>query len=145
MKTCPSCHSGLIIKSGKIKGVQRYECKICSYHFTVTHPGKPEWMKRMAIHLYLEGLSIRKISRILDISDMAVGKWLKPVRAELDKYRKNHIFSREIHSVEHFMITRKLFQNFGWLVIGLEENEGLSLLGSAETSNCILQAKSGYL
>lgn len=145
MNTCPRCHSHQIVKSGRLKGIQRYECKNCRYHFTVRYFGKPDWMRRIAIHLYLEGLSIRKISKILDISDMAVGKWLKPLRGELDKYRKRHMISREIHSVEHFMITRKLFQNFGWLVIGIEENEGMSLLGSAETNNCILQARPGYL
>lgn len=99
----------------------------------------------MAVHLYLEGLSIRKISRILDISDMAVGKWLKPMKSALDEFRKERVLSREIHSVEHFMITRQLFRNYGWLVVGMEENEGTCLLGSTETSNCILQVRTGHL
>lgn len=141
MDHCPHCGSVSLVKAGIIADIQRYKCKDCGYHFTVTERGKPDWMKRMAIHLYIEGMSIRKIARILNVSDVAVGKWLQPVKSHLESCRKETVVSRNIHNIEHFMITRKLFQNFGWLVVGMEENEGVCLLGSLETDNCILERK----
>ncbi len=139
MKYCPKCNSGQIVKSGIIHDCQRYKCKNCNYHFTVGQRGLPARYKRMAIHLWLEGLSIRNVGRILNISAVATGKWVNPVKDELAKYRKPKITSKELHSVEHFMITKNMFQQYGWLVIGLEENEEICLLGTTETRNCSIK------
>ena len=35
MKKCPKCPSEDTVKSGKIRGKQRYKCKACNYHYTV--------------------------------------------------------------------------------------------------------------
>ena len=139
MKICPKCNSPETVKSGKIKESQRYKCKLCNYHFTVDQRGLPVKYKRIAVHLWLEGLSIRNIGRILNISDVAVGNWINPVKGELSKYRKPKITSKELHSVEHFMITKNMFRQFGWLLIGMEENEDICLLGTTETRNCRLK------
>ena len=39
-KHCPKCHSNSYVKSGIIKGRQRYKCKDCNYYFTVQKLGK---------------------------------------------------------------------------------------------------------
>ncbi|MCP4458154.1 MAG: IS1 family transposase, partial [Cytophagales bacterium] len=45
---CPKCSSSAGIKSGKIKGKQRYKCKKCSYHYTVQQKStaKPKELKK---------------------------------------------------------------------------------------------------
>lgn len=136
MRFCPRCNSKSIVKSGFVKGTQRYKCKLCAYHFTVERRGLPVKYKRIAMHLWLEGLSIRSIGRILNVSDVAVGSWINPVKDDLQMFRKPKIAIRELHSVEHFMITKNMFRRFGWLIIGMEENEDVCLLGSTETRNC---------
>ncbi|MEB3309493.1 MAG: transposase, partial [Snowella sp.] len=34
MNQCPKCEHQRIIKSGFVKGKQRYKCKSCNYQFT---------------------------------------------------------------------------------------------------------------
>jgi len=141
MKKCVRCNSENIVKSGIVNEKQRYKCQKCNYHFTVVSKGFPEKVKRIAIHLWLEGMSIRRIGRIMNVSDVAIGKWLNPVKDELRKYRKQKIYTKELHSIEHFMISKKLFNQFGWLIIGMEENEEICLLGTTETRNCQIRRK----
>lgn len=141
MKDCIRCNSGKVVKSGKVLGNQRYKCNNCNYHFTENSKGYDANIKRSAIHLYLEGLSIRNIGRILNVSDVTVGKWIRPISNELSVYRKKDIKLKELHKIEHFMISKDLFNNYGWLLIGLEDNIDTCLLGSSETRNCKISIK----
>jgi transposase-like protein len=133
---CPKCHSGQIIKSGFVSNKQRYKCCACNYHFTRNSKGVKADQKRIAFHLYLEGYSMREISRILGISDVAVGKWIRPVKSHLVPLRKRKVKKVELHRIEHFLLSKAMFQHFGWLLIGMEENKDICLLGSQETGNC---------
>ena len=51
------------IKRGKINGKQRYRCKVCSYSYTVLRKktSKPDFLKRKALQLSLEGTEIQII------------------------------------------------------------------------------------
>ena len=71
-----------------------------------------------------------EISRILRVSDVAVGKWIKPVKAHLVPLRKRKVKKVELHRIEHFLLSKAMFQRFGWLLIGMEENKDICLLGS---------------
>ena len=53
---CPKCNSSANVKSGKIKGRQRYTCKECGYHYSVEmkSTAKLKSLKRQALHMYLE-------------------------------------------------------------------------------------------
>lgn len=70
------CLRGLSIqlwKAGFVHGRQRYKCKFCSYHFTKNAlKGKPKEIKRLALHMDLEGLGFRSIGRVLGVSNVAV-------------------------------------------------------------------------
>lgn len=136
MDFCPKCTSADFVKAGIVAERQRYKCKICNYYFTVAERGASLEKKRLAIHLYIEGLSIRRISRILDVSDTAIRKWLIPLKDELDILRKNTPQVKPMHKVEHFLRSREIFSKFGWILLGLEENQGIFLLGSHDTGNC---------
>jgi transposase len=95
-------------------------------------------VKRLAMHLYLEGMGFRAIGRIIGVSDVAVAKWIAPGRDHLDPLRKKSLKMEELNKYEHFFITRELFNKFGWLLIGTEDNAGRCLLGSYTLGNCKL-------
>ena len=76
---CPKCSSEKNVKSGFAKGRQRYKCKDCGCLFSVEikSTAKPASMKKMALHLYLEGLGFRSIGRILNVSNVSVLNWIR--------------------------------------------------------------------
>ena len=76
---CPKCRSVEVVKSGIVKGRQRYKCKSCQYYFSVMKEGKsidPYYVIK-ALQLYIEGVSLREIERILGISHVSVMNWIK--------------------------------------------------------------------
>lgn len=78
-KKCPTCQSSNCIKSGIVKGRQRFKCKDCNYYFTVSKAGKRinDYYVNKALQLYLEGLTYREIERILGVSHVSVINWVK--------------------------------------------------------------------
>ena len=78
---CKRCGVSDYAKAGTARGHQRYRCRACGCHFTDTPlRGKPPAMKALAVLLYGMGnMSFSMIGRLLDVSDVAVLKW---VRAE---------------------------------------------------------------
>ena len=76
---CPKCQSEELIKSGVVKGRQRFRCKSCGFCFTVLKEGKsidPYYVIK-ALQLYIEGVTYREIERILGISHVSVMNWVK--------------------------------------------------------------------
>lgn len=76
---CPKCKSHDIVKSGMAKGKQRYKCHACNYNFTVMKQGKsidPYYVIK-ALQLYIEGVTLREIERILGVSHVSVMNWVK--------------------------------------------------------------------
>lgn len=76
---CPKCKSEEIVKSGMAKGKQRYKCHSCNYNFTVMKEGKsidPYYVIK-ALQLYIEGVTLREIERILGVSHVSVMNWVK--------------------------------------------------------------------
>ncbi len=136
MEICPRCDSKNYVKAGFVAKRQRYRCKSCNYNFTVEERGVSVGKKRLAMHLYLEGLSIRRIARVLEVSDTAVRKWLLPWRDDLNFFRNKNANIKPMHKVEHFLRSRDVFSRFGWLMLGIEENQGICLFGSHDTGNC---------
>ncbi len=78
---CKRCGGLDYARSGVVRGHQRYRCRACGCHFTDTPMrGKPPAMKALAVLLYgMGGMSFSMIGRVLEVSDVAVLKW---VRAE---------------------------------------------------------------
>ena len=76
---CPKCKQEDLVKSGVVKGRQRYRCRSCNYFFTVLKSGKnidPYYVIK-ALQLYIEGVTYREIERILGISHVSVMNWVK--------------------------------------------------------------------
>ncbi|CAM3305680.1 InsA N-terminal domain-containing protein [Flavobacterium longum] len=82
--TCPKCRNENIVKSGVVKGRQRYLCKRCQYHFSVNKLGKKidNYYVTKALQLYLEGMSLREIERILGVSHVTVSSWVKTYKVK---------------------------------------------------------------
>ena len=65
---CTRCESKSIINNGKAQGKQRYKCKSCGFNFVAIDGrsrGKNIDKQKMAIHLQLENMGFRAISRVL--------------------------------------------------------------------------------
>ncbi|CAA6823294.1 MAG: conserved hypothetical protein [uncultured Aureispira sp.] len=92
-KQCPNCQSSNYIKSGVIKGRQRFKCKDCNYYFTVFKAGKRinDYYVNKALQLYLEGLTYREIERILGVSHVSVMNWVK-------KYNIKRPYNKNFHT-----------------------------------------------
>jgi len=81
---CKRCKDTEIGKAGQVRGLQRYVCKSCRYYFTLTPPrGKTQQEKLLALHLYASGLSLRKIGKLIGVSQVAIQKWIQALVPQL--------------------------------------------------------------
>ena len=75
---CTKCSSENYVKNGHVFGWQRYICKDCGYQFTkIGERGKPMNIILTAHALYMFGLSIRQIARVVGVSAQSVSRWIK--------------------------------------------------------------------
>ena len=75
---CIKCGNNQIIKNGYVFGGQRYKCKNCGYQFTkMTDAGKPLYIKLMSHGLYMSGLSMREIARIVGVTAQSISRWIR--------------------------------------------------------------------
>lgn len=89
---CPRCNSNNKVKNGTIRGLQRYKCKNCNYNFSVElkSTGKPLFIKKQALILYLEGLGFSSIARFLKVSHVSVMNWIKKFGREVMQLKSEH-------------------------------------------------------
>ena len=123
---CPRCNKEKIKRNGFVVDKQRFKCKSCNFSFTLHEPlGKPKEIKRLAIHMYLEGLGFRSIGRILDVSNVAVLKWIRNASHEVASFvetkdkNKEEIKVMELDEMWHFVSKKNTKSGSGWLLIEL--------------------------
>lgn len=130
---CPKCSSSSYVKYGINHGKQRYRCKVCHHQFTSFQPrGASKETKDFALKLYLEGLSLRAIGRILNYSNVAILKWIRAFgeqaeeihKQEMSKLRKVSVI--EIDEMHHYVGKKNASSGYGWLLIEIPKE----LLGS---------------
>jgi len=107
---CPQCNAQNVIKSGLVKGRQRFKCKECSYQFTnfSKERSKPLWMKLEAILMYLSGMSMNATAKLLGVSAQSVLNWVRDF-AEVN-YEKPALESAvvvELDELWHFIQEKK--------------------------------------
>jgi transposase-like protein len=131
---CPKCSCDKRVKSGFIKGVQRYKCKCCGCNYTVElkSTAKPKSMKKQALHLYLEGLGFRSIGRFLGISNVSALNWIRSFGKEVQELNSQ---SREIEVVEvdemhSYIGSKKTAAGYGLLLIDMGKGLSTSLLAA---------------
>lgn len=84
---CPRCQDTTNqIKHGRTPaGSQRYHCKQCGARYTPAgkERGYDEEIRLQALTLYLEGLSLREISRLLSVNHQSVANWINDFATHL--------------------------------------------------------------
>jgi len=121
---CLKCGSEARIKSGVQGDKQRYKCKGCGYHYTrETVRGMGEVVKQQAVSLYLEGLGIRAIARQVQVSHVAVLKWLKAAAQALPAiHLPNQSQAIELDELWHYEQKKSVSVGSGLLLSGKASN-----------------------
>ena len=109
---CWKCGSEAFVKNGFMAGSQRYKCKKCGFQFTRDTPhGKPMKDKILALVLYLSGLSMNVIGKILGVTAQSVMRWIKMF---YDKFVTENDVESYIEEIEvdemHSYINKKKIQ-----------------------------------
>jgi transposase-like protein len=120
---CPKCGGEEVSKSGIISGRQRYKCKNCGYHFSVNKLGKSidKYYVIKALQLYLEGISLREIERILGISHVSVMNWVKQYGIKAPENSSYHPTYKVLSHEElvKFMASRDQIAGTGMIITEL--------------------------
>jgi transposase-like protein len=131
---CPKCNSSNKIKSGKTKGRRRYRCKECGYNYSVElkSTAKPKSVKRLTLHMYLEGLGFRAIGKILGVSNVSVLRWIKEFSQQVRELstEKQHIEMVEVDEIHSYIGSKKTTVGYELLLIDMEKDSLISLLAA---------------
>lgn len=129
---CPKCLCAKRVKSGIIKGNQRYKCKDCGCNYTVEvkSTAKPKLMKKHALHLYLEGLGFRSIGRVLGVSNVSVLNWIHRFGKEVLELNSESqkIEMVELDEMHSYLDSKKTTVGNGLLLIDMGKDSSISLL-----------------
>lgn len=121
---CRKCGSGAFVKNGLMAGAQRYKCKECGFQFTRETPhGRPLQHKILAVILYLSGLSMNIIGKIIGVSTQSVMRWRKIFyeKFEVDDALKSSIEEIESDEMASFLAQKKTMSASGkFFIITLE-------------------------
>jgi transposase len=129
---CKKCSSPKVVKAGKVNGNQRYKCKECNRQFQPNRrQGKPESVKRLAILLYMLGLSMRTIAKVTKSDLHAVYRWIRAFAEDnyIKPKPKSHKVIIELDEMWHYINSKKTSAGYGRLIAAIPVN--LST-GSAE-------------
>ena len=122
MLECPKCNGNCVIKSGKIKGRQRYKCKPCSYFYTVKQKSDTSTagIRRFALTMYLEGMGFRSIGRSLGFSHVAVYQWIKSFGEQVEDVKSSKPAKIvEIDELHSYVGYKKTIAGSGLLLIDM--------------------------
>jgi transposase-like protein len=127
---CPKCSESDFVKNGKAYGKQRFKCKLCGNNFTVELKSyaKPKATKRLALQMYLEGLGFHSIARLLNVSHVAVQKWIKAFGKEIEHYKNDSpVKIVEMDELHTYIGRKKTTVGYGLLLIEMGENSSTSI------------------
>lgn len=125
---CPRCHNNNKKKDGFVNGLQRYQCKACSFRFSVERKSDVKSLetRRLALEMYLEGLGFRAIGRILKISYGTVYQWIKQWGSNVSlPKRQQGLKVVEIDELHSYINSKKATVGYGLLLIDLAKGTSL--------------------
>jgi transposase-like protein len=130
MSSCPRCGSDQTVSNGSVRGVSKRRCKACSYQFTrADRPGKPLSVKLLAVALYLHGLSMNAIAKLIGVSTPAVLKWIRlHAQTHCPKPTPGEAVIVELDEMWHFLQKKTASSGSGKLFVVIQ---GDSLIGNA--------------
>ncbi len=120
---CPKCKNDHVVKSGVVKGRQRFLCKDCRYFFTVFKDGKnidPYYVIK-ALQLYIEGVSLREIERLIGVSHVSVMNWVKKYKVQAPENMEYHPTYKVLKHSEllDYMTNREVLKDSGMIITEL--------------------------
>jgi transposase-like protein len=128
---CKKCSGSRYVKSGIVRGHQRYQCKDCNCNFKVgDNRGKvsPE-ARALAMLLYGSGkASYGMIARLFNVSRSAVLYWIRNIGSKLpDPILDTTIEEVSIDEMWHFLNKKNEKYGFGepWLAVPTGLSAGL--------------------
>ena len=82
------------VKAGKVQGEQRFKCKDCGCQFVPTRQkGRSANTKTVALFLYVSGLSLRGIAKVVKANAHAVYRWILAY-GRMNYEQRNHAAKR---------------------------------------------------
>ncbi len=122
---CKKCGGKEHNKNGFVKGHQRYKCKNCGYQFVPTlQKCFDEQTKLIACLLYISGLSLRTIARLLHTSATSVLSWVR--KFALENYEKPQPNSEavivQLDEMWHFLHLKKTNFGYGKLIVLIQDS-----------------------
>jgi transposase-like protein len=124
---CPKCKLDTAVKNGNVRGKQRVYCKKCKGNFTIMV--KDDLSERIALHLYLEGLTPNWISKLSKKyrTGHSIKRWIKQLGLGFDEIRNQNKERKSVSSVEelpteikNILSTNHSKLKSGVLVVGLD-------------------------
>ena len=140
---CLYCQSFETSKYGSVRGIARRKCRLYLKSYAGKESkgapagctmlqqlrgrckgpkGAPDGMKRMAVHMYLEGNGFSSIGRILSYSKTAVFYWVREAGNRLADNLPESLPVMEFDEMWHFVKKKVENYGFGLLMTGAEEN-----------------------
>ena len=127
---CGKCRSKNTVKAGFNHGKQRYKCKDCGRQFTQTED-KNATKRAFGLYLYVVGLSMNAIARMLSVEPSTVLYWIRNFALKVyEKPTPEGDVVVELDEMWHFLESKKLKYGYGRRIAALPVNW---LTGNAET------------
>ncbi|KGN79137.1 insertion element iso-iS1d protein insA [Porphyromonadaceae bacterium COT-184 OH4590] len=126
---CVKCKSDKSVKNGIVSSRQRYRCNDCGYNYTVAQKSdvKPNDTKKLALAMYIEGLSYRTIGKILNISYGTVYQWVKDLNKQTKMLHSDRTINiTTIEQIEQYVVNAKSSDRHGLILIDM--NNGTAFL-----------------
>ena len=84
---CPHCGCQHVRKNGWRRGQQNHICVGCGRQFIKTHKprGYSDDTRKLCLKMYVNGMGLRQISRVTDISHTTVMNWVRQVGENLSQ------------------------------------------------------------
>ena len=145
---CKNCSANAIIKNGKVRSKQRFQCKMCGYNFVEGDSRiKQETLIKRAFAVILYALgkaSYGFIAKLFGVTPPAVLKWLKKEAAVMKEPGiRATIRNIEFDEMWHFIQSKKTKNGSSkqWIVIQGELLDGLSAIVMLKPSEgCMIKS-----
>ena len=113
---CKNCKSERIVKSGKVRGKQRYKCKECNYNFVIGDERTSEKiaaLKALCVLFYSLGKgSYNMLGKLFNRNRSLIYRWIREAGINTDEPAiDGEITQIEFDEMWHFIQSKK--ENFG--------------------------------
>jgi transposase-like protein len=115
---CPKCGSFDKVKAGFIGENQRYQCKNCPCKYTRSTPkGLAPHLWELARNLYLSGVSLRQIGKLIGVSTVAVLKHIRKMDTSGSRLQPQPVTVVELDEFCTFLTKKNAKYGYGWLCV----------------------------